>query len=136
MSGRSFVDTNIWIYAHLRTPNEPRHARALALVEHLADGVISAQVASEYYSVMLRSKQSDDWIQKNLGIMLGYVRLQPVNETVLREAWRIRDRYGFSIWDSQIVAAAIEAGCRTLFTEDLQHGQIIETLAIVDPFQG
>jgi predicted nucleic acid-binding protein len=106
------------------------------LVEHLADGVISAQVASEYYSVMLRSKQSDDWIQKNLGIMLGYVRLQPVNETVLREAWRIRDRYGFSIWDSQIVAAAIEAGCRTLFTEDLQHGQIIETLAIVDPFQG
>ncbi|WP_201097583.1 PIN domain-containing protein [Thiocystis minor] len=136
MHGGSFVDTNIWVYAHLRAPNEPRHARALALVEALTDGVISAQVASEYYSVMLRAKQSDDWIQENLGFILGYVRLQPLNERVLRQAWRIRHRYGFSIWDSQILAAALEAGCRTLYTEDLQHGQVIENLKIIDPFQG
>lgn len=135
MHGGSFVDTNIWVYAHLRAPNEPRHARALAFVETLIDGVISAQVMSEYYNVMLRAKQSDHWIQDNLDVILGYIRLQPLDERVVRQAWRIRQRYGFSIWDSQIVAAALEANCYKLYTEDLQHGQMIETLRIIDPFQ-
>lgn len=135
MHGGSFVDTNIWVYAHLRAPNEPRHARALAFVETLIDGVISTQVMSEYYNVMLRAKQSDHWIQDNLDVILGYIRLQPLDERVVRQAWRIRQRYGFSIWDSQIVAAALEANCYKLYTEDLQHGQMIETLRIIDPFQ-
>jgi predicted nucleic acid-binding protein len=47
MQGDSFIDTNIWIYAHLRKPYDPRHNVALKLVETLTDGVISAQVAAE-----------------------------------------------------------------------------------------
>jgi predicted nucleic acid-binding protein len=52
---------------------------------------------------------------------------------VIRTTLAIRGRYGFSIWDSQIVAAALEAGCDTLYTEDLQDGQVIEGVRIVDP---
>lgn len=136
MHGGSFIDTNIWIYAHLRKPGEPRHRIALELIESLSTGVISPQVTAEYYSVMLRSGQTDQWIQENLDTILRYVRLQPLNEAVVRGGWQIRNRYGFSIWDSRIVAAALEAGCRTLYSEDLQSGQKIETLTIVDPLQG
>lgn len=136
MSGDSvFIDTNIWIYAHLRKEEDPRHAIALGLIENLTNGVLSPQVAAEYYSVMLRSGQSDAWIQINLNIMLEYYRLQPLSASVLRKAWTIRNRQGFSIWDSQIVAAALEAGCTVLYTEDLQHGQQIDSLSIINPFQ-
>jgi predicted nucleic acid-binding protein len=50
------------------------------------------------------------------------------------EAVRISKRYGFSIWDGAILACALEAGCGILYTEDLQHGQIIEGLRIENPF--
>jgi len=52
MPGGSFIDTNIWVYAHLRQPDDPRHLLALELVSSLGDGVISPQVAAEYYNVM------------------------------------------------------------------------------------
>jgi predicted nucleic acid-binding protein len=54
-------------------------------------------------------------------------------ETYL-EAQRISERYGFSIWDSLIVAAALDAGCTTLYTEDLQHGQVVDDVRIENPF--
>ena len=136
MPGAKFVDTNIWIYAHLRKPNEPRHGIALELVSELNEAVISPQVLAEYYNVMLRSGQADVWIQENLNTILSYVRLQPLNEAVVRRGWQIRNRYGFSIWDSQIVAAALEAGCDTLYSEDMQTGQVIESLTVINPLQG
>jgi predicted nucleic acid-binding protein len=135
MQGRSFVDTNIWVYAHLEAPGDPKHPLALDLVSALTDGAISAQVAAEYYNVMLRAGQADDWIQDNLSEMLGYVRCQPLDERTIRRSWRIRNRYGFSHWDSQILAAALESDCAILYTEDLQHGQRIEGLTVIDPFK-
>lgn len=135
MPGGSFIDTNLWVYAHLSAPDEPRHAIALNFVSALNDGVISPQVLIEYYNVMLRSRQTDAWIQENLSAILSYARLQPLTEVVVRRAWFIRQRYGFSIWDSQIVAAALEAGCTTLYTEDLQEGQVIDGLTVSNPLR-
>ena len=54
---------------------------------------------------------------------------------ILFEALDIKSKYGFSYWDSAIVAAAVLQGCDTLYTEDLQHGQSIGDLTIVNPFQ-
>ena len=54
---------------------------------------------------------------------------------VIRRTLIVRKEFGFSIWDSQIVAAALEAGCDTLFTEYLQHGQVLEGLTIIDPLR-
>jgi predicted nucleic acid-binding protein len=50
------------------------------------------------------------------------------------QALRIAERYGFQIYDSLIVAAALEAGCTTLYSEDMQDGQSIDTLTIRNPF--
>jgi predicted nucleic acid-binding protein len=58
----------------------------------------------------------------------------PVRVNTVMKAWEIKLRYGFSYWDSLIVATALEADCETLYSEDLQHGQVLEgQLQIVNP---
>ena len=134
-AGPAFVDTNIWVYAHLAAPGDTRHAIALKLVESAGERVISPQVVAEYYSVMLRNSRSDAWIAANLRAMFARTRLQPANGAVVESALALRARYGFSFWDCQIIAAALQAGCSTLFTDDLQHGQVLETrLKVINPF--
>ena len=132
----AFVDTNIWVYAHLRAPGDVRHERALALVQGRANLVVSPQVVAEYYGVMLRNAQADAWIQANLRAIFARSRLQPANAEMLSIALEMRNRHGFSFWDCQIVAAALLARCNTLLTEDLPHGQMVEgCLRVVDPLR-
>lgn len=135
-AGSAFVDTNIWVYAHLKVPGDARHERALALLQRGVDLVISPQVVAEYYGVMLRNAQTDAWIQANLRAMFARTRLQPANAALLSTALAMRNRYGFSFWDCQIAAAALLSGCATLLTEDLQHGQVLgDGLRVVDPLR-
>lgn len=135
-AGAAFVDTNIWVYAHLKAPGDVRHERALALVQSRADLVISPQVVAEYYSVMLRNAQTDAWIQANLRAMFARTRLQPANAELLSTALDLRNRHGFSFWDCQIAAAALLARCGILLTEDLQHDQLLgERLRVVNPLR-
>jgi predicted nucleic acid-binding protein len=133
MSVGRFIDTNLWVYAHLENPDEPRAELAWQFITQLADPVISPQVIAEYYSVMLRHRVDDERIQRNIQRMLQQCRLQDLDGGVLRRALAIRKRYGFSIWDCQILAAALEADCSLLYTEDLQDGQIIDALRVVNP---
>lgn len=132
----AFVDTNIWVYAHLKAAGDARHERALAVVKADADLIISPQVVAEYYSVMLRNQRADDWIQANLRAMFARTRLQPANADTLSAALALRNRYGFSFRDCQIAAAALVAGCATLLTEDLQHDQMLDgRLHVIDPLR-
>lgn len=134
---RVFVDTNLWVYAHLQAPGDARHALALHRLESEAEKVISPQVVAEYYSVMLRNAQTDAWIQANLQAIFACTRLQPVDAEVLDMALSLRQRYRFSFWDCQIAAAAMAAGCEILLTEDLQHGQLLDgRLTSINPFHG
>jgi predicted nucleic acid-binding protein len=131
----AFVDTNIWVYAHLKVAGDKRHDRALALVQRSSGMVISPQVVAEYYNVMLRNGREDAWIQANLKAMFARTRLQPANADVLTLALELRNRYALSFWDCQIVGAAIQAQCDVLWTEDLQHGQMLAgALRVVNPF--
>ncbi len=131
----AFVDTNLWVYAHLSAPGDPRHARALSLLGARGGWVISPQVVAEYYNVMLRHARGDDWIQANLHAMFARSRLQPMNADAVASALDVRARLGFSIWDCQIVAAALQAGCTVLLSEDLQHGQLVDgRLRVLNPF--
>jgi predicted nucleic acid-binding protein len=132
----AFVDTNIWVYAHLKAPGDTRHERALAVVQSGVDLVISPQVVAEYYNVMLRNGQTDDWIQANLRAMFARTRLQPANAEVVSLALTLRKRYAFSFWDCQIAAAALQARCVTLLTEDMQHGQVLDgPLQVFNPLR-
>ena len=132
----AFVDTNIWVYAHLETPGDDRHERALEVVQSGVGLVISAQVVAEYYSVMLRNARTDAWIQANLRAMFARTRLQPTDAGVVACALDLRNRYAFSFWNCQIAAAALQAGCTTLLTEDLQHGQMLDQrLQVFNPLR-
>jgi predicted nucleic acid-binding protein len=135
-AGPAFVDTNIWVCAHLRAPGDARHPRAADLLSSGAGLVISPQVVGEYFNVTLRNQRTDAWIVANLQAMFTRVRLQPANAKVVSTAPALRARLRFSIRDRQIVAAALEAGCTTLFTEDLPHGQLVEKrLRVLNPLR-
>ncbi len=136
MNANPFVDTNVWVYAHLKQPGEPRHRQALELLENAAKLVISTQVLGEYYHAMLRNRISDSLIVKNLAAMIAICEVRPVDLAVVHGATGIRQRYGFSWWDSQLLAAALAENCDTFYSGDMQAGQVIEgRLQIVNPFK-
>ncbi len=134
MSAKGFVDTNIWVYAHLQQAKEKRCALALALVQQPSQFTVSTQVMGEYYHTMLRNGVKDVVVQSNLNIMIAVCDVRDVTRAVLARAWEVRTRYGFSYWDSQIVASALEAGCALMFSENMQAGQVIDSrLTVVNP---
>lgn len=132
-----FIDTNVWVYAHTAGVDDSKSEAAQALLQRISSPVISVQVLGEYCAVMVRNRLPDEQVGENLEAMIAMCRTLPVSAGTVQQAWRLRRRYGFSYWDSQMIAAALEAGCTSLYTEDLQHNQAIEDgLRIVNPFAG
>ncbi len=132
MNAKPFLDTNIVVYAF--SSNDPRNGRAEALLA--AGGIISVQVLNEFVNVS-RRKQGRGWdeVHDALGVMKVLLDPpQPLTVELHEAAVKIARDYGFSIYDSLIVAAALRADCSILYSEDLQHGQIIEQLTIQNPF--
>lgn len=136
MNDKPFIDTNIWVYAHLQDVNNNKCNIALALLEALPILVSSTQVLNEYYSVMLKNKVADCLIQDNAEIIIAIADMRIIRIATIRLAHKIKLKYGFSYWDSLIVASALEAECQCLYSEDMQHKQLIEGgLIIVNPFK-
>ena len=125
-----FLDSNILIYA---LADDPRAEVALALVE--AGGTISAQVRTEVAHV-LRRKIGLDWpgIAGAMDLFTSLLEVVPVTPEAAAAALAIAEETGYSLWDAQILASAIEAGCGVVYTEDMQHGRHIGGLDIRNPF--
>jgi predicted nucleic acid-binding protein len=136
MNDKVFVDTNIWIYAHLEEQDSRKCALAVAALERSARLVLSTQVLNEYYSVMLKNRAQDDWIQENIESLVEWCEVALITLPVIRLAHRVKLKYRFSYWDSLIVASALDSRCKFLFSEDLQSSQLIEgSLLILNPLQ-
>jgi predicted nucleic acid-binding protein len=133
-----FLDTNILLYSISRNPAESlKRDRALEL---LADdsGALSIQVLQEFYVQATRASRADAVPHEfAAGLIEAWARfrVQDMTFSILNAALRIRRAHGFSFWDSAIVAAALALGCDRVYTEDLTHGQVVEGLAIIDPFR-
>lgn len=133
-----FVDTNVLVYARDRT-DESKHRQALewlaALWEERA-GRLSWQVLQEYYvTVTLKLDPPRDTFDAREDVTsLVTWRPVPVDLRVVDAAWEIQDRFALSWWDALIVAAAQAGGCTHLLTEDLQDGQALGGMTVVDPF--
>ncbi|BBL77433.1 PIN domain-containing protein [Methylomagnum ishizawai] len=128
----SFLDTNVVLYG-LSTDLW----RKERVADRLSDGgVLSTQVLAESANVMRRKfGRSVAEIEAFHDILLDTCRVRVIESATIRRALGVAERYGFSIYDSLIVATAMEAGCRTLYSEDMQHGQVIDhRLTIVNPF--
>jgi predicted nucleic acid-binding protein len=133
-----FFDTNILLYSISRNPNEShKRERAISLLED-DSGAISIQVLQEFYVQATRASRSDAIPHEfAAGLIAAWsrFRIQEVTLPVLYSSLQIRKTYGFSFWDSAIVAAARALGCDRVYTEDLSHGQVVEGLTVIDPFR-
>jgi predicted nucleic acid-binding protein len=132
-----FFDTNILVY--MVDPTDPRRqqiARSRVRDALASDGfVLSAQVMQEFYNTVVRRQLLDHETAEQMLRDWAHERVVNTTPDLLWGALEIRKQRQFSIWDALIVQAALEAGCTRLITQDLQHGQRLGDLEIVDPFQ-
>jgi predicted nucleic acid-binding protein len=132
MTAKSFADTNIVVYAEGSDISKAQ--RATAILE--SSPVISSQVVVETISDLTRKYGFK--LTEAHEVALGLIELcevVPVGADTIREAVRLAARYQLSHWDSLIVAAAALAGCETLYSEDLQHNQLLDDrLRVINPF--
>jgi predicted nucleic acid-binding protein len=133
MRGERFLDTNVLVYAF--TTGDRRNAKAEALLGE--GGVVSVQVLNEFTSVA-RRKLGWDWprIQAALAIIAELLEpVHPLTVEVHAQAVKLARSGALSFYDALIIAAAADAGCRLVLTEDLQHGRKFGAVAIQNPFR-
>jgi predicted nucleic acid-binding protein len=132
-ASKAFFDTNILIYAFAKDDDRANVAEML-----LTDGgSISVQSLNEFVSVAVRKLRMpwDDVLDSLAAIRSLCKPAVPLSVEIHDAALGIAARYGYRIYDSLIIAAAIAANCRTLYSEDLHDGQSIGTLVIRNPFK-
>lgn len=129
----SFIDSNVLIYLASADPAKAGVAERMVM----AGGTISVQVLNEVANVA-RRKMDLSWPETHelLSTLRGLLAVVPLDMEIHEAGLRLAERYRLSIWDSMIVAAALNAGCDTLWSEDMQHGVVLDgRLAISNPFR-
>jgi predicted nucleic acid-binding protein len=137
-SNLQFVDTNVLIYAH-DLSSGPKHIRARELVQELwqsGEGCLSVQVLQEFYvnvTQKVAKPLATEVAAQIIADLSAWQIHRPGTEDVL-DAIRLQDRYRLSFWDAMIIASAVQLDCQTLWTEDLNPGQVYERLTVLSPF--
>ena len=133
-----FLDTNILLYSISRNPADAlKRERAIALLDR-DDGALSVQVLQEFYVEATRATRPRPLPHETaIGLITVWTRfkVQEITLSMLASALEIKAAYGFSYWDSGVIAAARALGCRELYSEDMSHGREVEGVMIVNPFR-
>jgi predicted nucleic acid-binding protein len=137
MSDRTFVDTNVLIYAH-DVDAGSKHAAARSLLRQLWDerrGVLSTQVLQEFY-VNVTRKIPHPISKRSARLVVSSYAIWCVDTThaEISAAFRIEDEYRVGFWDALIVASALKGGANRILSEDLNAGQRIAGIRIENPF--
>lgn len=130
--GDHFFDTNVVLY--LLSADTAKADKAEDLIA--LGGAISVQVLNEFVAVASRKLRMPlAEVREVLSQIRAVCKVEPITTETHERALNIAERYGLSIYDALIVAAALLAGCTTLFSEDMQDGQVIDQqLTIRNPF--
>ncbi len=140
MTASVFLDTNVLVYAYDRS-QPAKQALAVATLEQVIKsgrGIISAQVLSEFFSVVTRKLPAPLTVEQAAERIANFLRLLavvPLTELIVLEAIRGGREHHLSLWDAQIWAAAKLNQTPVILSEDFQHNLILEGIRIVDPFQ-
>ena len=101
-----------------------------------AGGIVSVQVLNEFASVASRkSKMTWPAIRETLATIRAGCEVIPPTVEIHEGGLSIAEKYGFSFYDSLILAAAAQAKCRTVYSEDMRHGQVVQGVTIRNPFK-
>ena len=131
-AAEAFYDTNILLYLLSADVNKADRAEILLA----QGGNISVQVLNEFAAVAIR-KLGLSWaeVRETLDVVRSVCSIHPVTIETHDRAFAVAERYGLNFYDALIVAAALLAGCSTLYSEDMQAGQKIDgSLRILNPF--
>ncbi|MBI1786681.1 MAG: PIN domain-containing protein [Acidobacteria bacterium] len=140
MNGRSFLDTNLFVYSFDKQA-AVKSRRAVQLIgEAVASrkGVVSYQVVQEFFNVAFKRfarPMTPTEAEQYLATVFRPLLAVHSSQALIAEALRVTGRYGLAWYDSLIVAAALQAQCSTLYSEDLQHGLQIGPMRIANPFE-
>ncbi|MEO9869012.1 PIN domain-containing protein [Ekhidna sp.] len=132
-----FIDTNIFIYSIDDLGEEKKGIASELITEQFLSGklIVSFQVVQEFLNTCIRKKVPDSETEKYLkSVIFPLWEIYPTRDLYL-QAIRTKEHYRYSFYDSLIIAAALEGNCKTLYSEDLQHNQKIESLTIINPFK-
>lgn len=139
LRGRFFLDTNVLVYSFDQSSPEKQQLAQSLIVESLRSqrGIISSQVVQEFLSLALRRFATPLSIVEAREYLRGV--LTPLchhfpSVNFYDHAMLVQTETGFAFYDALILTAAIEAGCSTLLSEDLQHGRTVQGVAILNPF--
>ena len=137
MNAEVFIDTNVFLYSLSDLPEEKakaERARTLLLNENWG---WSVQVAGEFYTIATSAKRQ---FQLPHSLAKEYVKAWlnfptvALNSSTVLNAIQLADRFQISYWDAAIIAAARELACKTVYSEDLSHGQDYDGVVVVNPF--
>jgi predicted nucleic acid-binding protein len=127
-----FFDTNVLLY--LLSADATKADRAEQLLT--AGGLVSVQVLNEFASVAAgKLAMPLVEIREILSTIRAVCNVKPLDVETHELGLELAERYRYSVYDSMVLAAALRAGCSTVFSEDFQHGQKIDRLTIINPFR-
>ncbi len=140
MSDNIFVDTNILVYSRDagETEKQPIALNILKELWRTRKGRLSTQVCNEYYVTVTRKLKpglSPEKAWQDVEALFAW-EPQSINSGVLKKARECQLQYQLSWWDALIVSGAFYADCGTIFSEDLNHGQIYFGILVKNPFAG
>ena len=130
-----FIDTNILVY--LVKDNTEKSEKIATQIPDKQGSIISMQVVNEFCNVASKKlKFSYDNISFCINRFVDNFTVADVKISTIREALKIKEKYKYSYYDSVIIASALQNNCSILYTEDMQHNQLIENkLTIINPFK-
>lgn len=137
MSARSFFDTNVLVYTDDRSAPAKQRTALDLLAEHrrASTGVVSLQVLQEYFVTVTRKLGVDaETARRKVEIFSEFDVARPEVSDVLA-AIDLHRLHRLSFWDSLVLRAAKQAGCKVLYSEDLQHQRAVEGIRVVNPFR-
>jgi predicted nucleic acid-binding protein len=139
MSDKTFVDTNILVYAHDKDAGY-KHEIARKAISELWEsrlGLLSTQVLQEFYLALTRKIPVPLDRPTTRRILRNYFSWEVVinDPAVIMQASEIEETHRISFWDALIVSAAFSKNAATILTEDLNHGQRMEGIEINNPFK-
>ncbi|MCA9935537.1 MAG: PIN domain-containing protein [Anaerolineales bacterium] len=136
MAVNIFLDTNLWVYLHADSVPQKQAIVRKLIVDDFETITISAQVLGELFNVLTKKQLTTP--EKARAIVLEMAMTFPVLEIDTAKvitALDIHSQYGYSYWDSLILATAFLNNCQIVYSEDMHHNQLIESsLRIVNPF--
>ena len=137
MRNKVFFDTNLLVYAY-NSDDMGKHEIAFNLLkswDYDTEKLISIQVLNEFSSCLIKHKISLQVIEDYLKEIINSINIHQIRTHTTLNAVKLKQKYGYSWWDSLLLSSALENNCSIIYSEDMQHCQIIEnSLKIINPF--